>query len=168
MGVKMGSGVGEPKANPPWPHQDPHLDPHNPHKMEKIRSHSCFEKIRTMLTQILLYREPIFARTLWLCNGGPKTRFFSTHLHHYLLYYEHYESYNNVHTYFASNIKSIPGNLDSICTCLMPDPSKNELKPSLLYDTSSIYMGFWGNISISPDSSVSSTLEFKPVGPWGP
>ena len=54
IGVKMGSGVGEPKANHPRPHRDPHWDPHNPHKMEKIRSHSWFEKIRTMLTQIFL------------------------------------------------------------------------------------------------------------------
>ena len=61
MGSRWGLGVGEPKANHPRPHRDPIWTPTTPRIQRKQdRNFFVLRKIRTMLTQIFLYREPIF------------------------------------------------------------------------------------------------------------
>ena len=52
-GSRWGQGLVSRRRTTPDPIETP-MDPHNPQKVEKIRSHSWFEKIRTMLTQIFL------------------------------------------------------------------------------------------------------------------
>ena len=73
-GSRWGQGLVSRRRTTPDPIETP-MDPHNPQKVEKIRSHSWFEKIRTMLTQIFLQREPISAQFSYFVHiQGWRTR----------------------------------------------------------------------------------------------